>query len=60
MLSEETPCAPPDLLAPVPARQYHDKRAEQPITAENQRLIRTTGPTTLRPARLKSLSLIVT
>jgi hypothetical protein len=62
-------CAPPDLLAPVPAspdraatlvsapaRKY-DKRAEQPITAENQRFTHTTDPTPLRRARLISLSL---
>jgi len=43
-------------LASAPARKYDDKRAEQPIAAENQRLTRTTDPTTLRLARLKSLS----
>ncbi len=37
-------------------RTYDDKHAAQPIAADSQRLTRTTDSTTLRLARLKSLS----
>ena len=60
------------MLAPAPAsptahghpgvgaaRKSDDKRAKQPIAAENQRLTRTTDPTTIRLARLNCLSFIV-
>jgi hypothetical protein len=43
-------------LASVPARNQHDKPAEQPIAAANQRLTRTTDLTGIGRARLKSLS----
>ena len=51
-------------LAPTPntnpgigvRAQFDDKRAKQPIAAENPRLTRTTDPTTSRIARLNCLS----
>lgn len=57
-------CLPPPAclrapaLALVPARNQHDKRAEQPIAAANRRLTHTTDPTSMRLARLNCLSII--
>jgi hypothetical protein len=48
--------APAPALASVPARNQHDNRAEQPFAAAYRRLTRTTDPTRIRLARLKSLS----
>ena len=57
-------CATPGLLAPapalasVPARNQHDKPAEHPFAAAYRRFTRTTDPTRIRLARLKSLSVM--
>jgi hypothetical protein len=42
--------------APAPAPKHRDKRAEQPIVAENLCLTRTIEPTTISLAPLKWLS----
>ena len=48
---------PARALASVPARKGHDKRAEQPVTAENPRLTRTADRARIRLARLNCLSI---
>ena len=49
-------CTRAATLASAPAPKYNDKRAEQPVAAENPRLPHLTYPTTIRLARLKRLS----
>jgi hypothetical protein len=51
-------CLRAPALASVPARNQHDKLAEQPVAAASHRLTRTTDLTSIRLARLKSLSVI--
>ena len=46
-------------LASAPAQKYDDKRAEQPIAAEDPRLTRPTDPTKIRLTRLNCPSVTI-